>query len=237
MHRLGLDIDSVAYLRNVIGGNDPDPVHTVVLAEMGGVESIVCYLRDDLRTVSDRDVALLKQIVRSYLNIRTNLTEETVRKLFRVKPDMVTFVAPSEVSSINAAPLDLEMYSSQLQNYIAELRSNNILSSVRIEPDLNQIKLAGKLEFDYVELSAVSYSDAEDMDSEMEALEHLSGLALGAGKMGLGVNISGGIGFDNIREISNIDYIEDIIVGKPVLTKALLIGFEQAVRDLISLMI
>lgn len=234
MHRLGLDIDPVAYIRNLLGGSDPDPVHTVVLAEIGGAESIVCYLRDDLKTVNDRDAALLRQVVKSYFNIRTNLTEETIRKLLRIKPDMITFVAPAEVSQISPAPLDMEMYSSQLQNYVAELRSNNILSSVMIEPDINQIKLAGKCEFDYVEIHADFYAKAEDMNSEIEALEHITGLVLGASKMGLGVNISGGISYDNVREIAQIDYIEDIIVGTPLLTKGLLIGFEQAIRDMIS---
>jgi pyridoxine 5-phosphate synthase len=234
MHRLGLDIDPVAYVRNVMEDSLPDPIHSVVLGEMGGAESIVCYLRDDQKTVLDRDVALLRQTVKSYLNIRSNLTEETIRKLLRVKPDMITFVAPGAVSGIAPAPLDLEMYSSQLNNYIAELRSNNILSSVLIEPDINQVKIASKIELDYIEFYAMHYSEAEDMNAEIEALEHLSGLTLGASKMGLGVNISGGLNYNNIREITHIDYIEDIVIGKPILTKALLIGFEQAVRDLIS---
>lgn len=234
MHRLGIDIDPVAYIRNSLNESDPDPVHTVVLGEMGGAESIVCYLRDDQRTVLDRDVALLRQIVKSYLNIRANLTEDTVRKLLRVKPDMITFVSPEEASIIAPAPLNLEMYSSQLQNYVAELRSNNILSSVLIEPDINQVKIASKMELDYIEFYAGEFSSAEDMNAEIEALEHISGLTLGASKMGLGINISGGIGFENIRDIAQIDYIEDIIVGTPLLTKALMIGFEQAVRDLVS---
>ncbi len=234
MHRLGLDVDPVAYIRNLMEDSVPDPVQSVVLGEMGGAESIVCYLRDDQKTVLDRDIALLRQITKTYLNIRANLTEETIRKLLRVKPDMVTFVSPGEIAEIAPAPLDLDMYSTQLINYIAELRSNNILSSVLIEPDINQVKLASKLELDYIEFHAGHYSEAEDMNAEIEALEHISGLTLGASKMGLGVNISGGLDFDNVREIAQIDYIEDIIIGKPILNRALLIGFEQAVRDLIS---
>jgi pyridoxine 5-phosphate synthase len=234
MHRLGLDIDPIAYVRNLMNTSDPDPVHVVVLGELGGAESVVCYLRDDLKTVSDRDVALLKQVVKTYFNVRANLTENTIRKLLRVKPDMITFVSPAEMGSVACSTLDLDTYATQLSNYVAELRSNNILSSALIEPDINQVKIASKLELDYIELSAFSYSSADDMNDEAGALEHLTSMTLGASKLGLGVNVSGGLGYDNVQEISRIDYVEDIIIGEPIFNKALLIGIEQAVRDLIS---
>ena len=110
------------------------------------------------------------------------------------------------------------------------------MSSVLIDPEIQQVKIAGKLEFDYVELNASRMSEAVDMDSELEILEAISSLCLAANKIGMGVNISGGIGYDNVKEIASIDYLEDIIVGKPILSKALSIGFEQAVRDLITLL-
>jgi pyridoxine 5-phosphate synthase len=236
MHRLALDIDPVAYIRNILGGSNPDPIHILVLAELGGAESIVCYYRDDLKTVNERDVSLFREVVKSYLNIRTNLTEKNIRNLLTVKPDMITFVAPGEVSSITPTSLDLETYASQLQNYVAELRSNNILSAILIDPDIQQIKLAGKLEFDYVELNSSHLNSATDMDSEMAILEEISGYSLAANKIGMGVNISGDIGYDNIRELASIEYLEDIIVGKPIFNRALSIGFEQAVRDIITLL-
>ena len=236
MHRLALDIDPVAYIRNTFGGKNPDPIHILVLAELGGAESIVCYYRDDLKTVNTRDVNLFREVVKTYLNIRTNLTEKNIRNLLNIKPDMVTFVAPGEVSTIAPSPLDLETYSSQLQNYIMELRSNNILSSILIDPDIQQIKLAGKLEFDYVELNSSHLSTATDMDSELALLEEIASYSHAANKIGMGVNISGNIGYDNIRELANIDFLEDIIVGKPIFNKALSIGFEQAVRDMITLL-
>ena len=236
MHRLALDIDPVAYIRNILGGTNPDPIHILVLAELGGAESIVCYYRDDLKTVNERDVSLFREVVKTYLNIRTNLTEKNVRNLLTVKPDMVTFVAPGEVSSVAPSSLDLETYASQLQNYIAELRSNNILSSILIAPDIQQIKLAGKLEFDYVELNLSHLNSVTDMDSEMALLNEIAGFSLAANKIGMGVNISGHIGYDNMRELAGIDYLEDIIVGKPIFNKALFLGFEQAVRDIITLL-
>ncbi len=234
MYRLAIDIDTVAYVRNLLDGREPDPVHALILAEIGGAESIVCYLRDDLRTVNERDIAIFKQIVKTYLNIRTNLTEDNIHKLLRLKPDMVTFVAPGAADTIEPIAMDLNIYFSEIQKYIAELRTNGILSSVLIEPEISQIKLAGKLEFDYVELSAKTLIEAEDMNSEVEMIEQLSGISLAAGKLGIGVNISGNIRYDNIRDIKLIDNIEDIVIGSPIFNKALSIGYEQAVRDFIS---
>ncbi len=235
MHRFALDIDPIAYVRNLMDGKNPDPIHALVLAELGGAESIVCYLRDDLKTVTETDVKLLNQIIKTYLNVRTNITEENIRNLMRIQPDMLTFVAPGEVADVEPQSVDLGMYAGQLTDFVAELRSNNILSSVLIEPNLQMVKAAAKLEFDYVELNASGLAEAPDMNTELEILEEISGLTVAANKLGMGVNISGKIGYDNIREIAQIDFIEDIIVGRPILSKALAIGFEQAVRDMISL--
>ncbi len=235
MHRFALDIDPIAYIRNLMDGKNPDPIHALVLAELGGAESIVCYLRDDLKTVTETDVKLLNQIVKTHLNVRTNITEENIRNLMRIQPDMITFVSPGEVADVEPQSVDLSMYAGQLTDFVAELRSNNILSSVLIQPDLQMVKAAAKLEFDYVELNAAGLADAPDMNTELEILEEISSLTVAANKLGMGVNICGKIGYDNIREIAQIDFIEDIIVGRPILSKALAIGFEQAVRDMISL--
>jgi pyridoxine 5-phosphate synthase len=232
MQRIALDIDPIAFVRNALGENEPDPVSATIMAELGGAESIVCYLRDDQATVKPRDIKLFKELVKTHLTVRCNLTEENVRSLIGLKVDMITFVAPGELKSFAPQPISLDTYSGQLQNYVAELRSNNILSSVLINPEISEVKLAGKLELDYVEFDATSLSEAADMNSEVDALDNISGLALAAGKLGMGVNISGGIGYDNVREVSQIPNIEDIVIGKPVVSKAIFIGIEQALRDL-----
>lgn len=235
MHRLAVDIDPIAFIRNQFNDRYPDPIQAVVLAELGGAESIVAYFQDDQRTIKETDLVLLKHIVKTYLNVRCNITEEIIRKLLRVQPDMVTFVAPGNLKSLEPEPLDVDLYTKQLEDSVVELHTNEILASALINPEINQIKLAGKIGFDYVELDARGLTSAEDMDSEVAFLEELDNLSIAANKMGMGVNISGGIGYDNIRDIVKMDYVEDIVVGKPLFSKSLAIGFEQAVRDLIAL--
>ena len=236
MQRIAFDVDPIAITRNTLGGDEPDPVNTTILAEIGGAESIVCYYRDDEKTVTTRDVRLLNELVKSHLNVRVNLTEERIRALIAMKVDMVTFVAPGDVNTLKPTALSLNNYAPALQNYVAELRSNGILSSVLIEPQLSEIKAASKLELDYIEIDASFLSDAEDMDAEIDFLNNLSGLILAAGKLGLGINISGGIGYDNLREIAALENLEDIVVSDPVLNKSIYIGMESAIRDLQSLL-
>lgn len=235
MHRLALDIDPVTYVRNIMDDTDPDPVQAVVLAEMGGAESIVACLRSDLRTCNEHDIRLLKQVVKTHFNVRCNISDETIRKLMAVRVDMLTFTGAGDVSSIEPQPLNLDTHGSQVQASIAELRSNNILSSVLIEPELDQIKMAGRLEFDYVELDVHRLSEAVDMNTELDMLEEINSLATAANKLGMGVNVSGYIDYGNIRDLAQIEAIEDMVAGRAVFNKALTIGFEQAVRDMITL--
>ncbi|RMH62852.1 MAG: hypothetical protein D6677_08805 [Calditrichaeota bacterium] len=236
MQRIAFDVDPIAIIRNTLGGNEPDPVNATLLAEIGGAESIVCYFRDDEKTVTARDVRLLNELVKTHFNVRVNLTEERIRALIAMKVPMVTFVAPGDVHTLKPETLSLANYVPTLQNYIAELRSNGILTSALIAPELSEVKAASKLELDYIEIDASVLDEAEDMASEIDFLDKLNGLLLAAGKLGLGINISGGIGYDNLRDIAALEYIEDIVVAEPVVHKSLYIGMEHAIRDLQSML-
>lgn len=199
MSRLGIDIDPVALIRNIFAKDIPDPAHLSVLGEMGGAESIVGFLREDIRSLTERDVSVLKEIVKSHLNIRTSINDETVRKLLKIKPDMITFVSEEKETSIMPTSVNLDEYAASLSDYIADARANNIATSVLIEPNLQVIKQAGKLELDYVEINAKLYTTAEDLDQQIAELESLNTLVISANKLGMGVNISGGITQENIK--------------------------------------
>jgi len=235
MSRLGIDIDPAALIRNIFAKEIPDPAHLSVLGEMGGAESIIGFLREDIRSLTERDVGVLKEIVKTHLNIRTAINDETVRKLLKIKPDMITFVSEDKETSIMPTTVNLDEYSASLSDYIADAHANNIATSVFIEPILQNIKQAGKLEFDYIELNARLYTTAEDLDQQIAELESLNTLVISSNKLGMGVNISGGITQENIKELAKIHYLDDIIVSNSLMVKALAIGFEQAVRDFVSI--
>ena len=149
---------------------------------------------------------------------------------------MITFVAEDKESSILPKTVNLDDYATSLSDYIADARANNIATSVFVDPNVQFIKLAGKLEFDYVEINAKLYTTAEDLDQQVAELESLNAIVIAANKLGMGVNISGGITQENIRDLAKIHYLDDIIVSNSIMVKALAIGFEQAVRDFVSVL-
>jgi len=204
---------------------------------MVGVESIIGYIRDDAKTISDRDLSILNAIKKTHLNIRVNINDEIIKKLLKIKPDMITFVSPGSLNTIKPLPLNIENYVDQMQDYVADLRANSISSCVLIEPEISQVKLAGKIEFDYIELFAEAYTSANDLDQELSELDNIASLTVAANKLGLGVNISGGIKSDNIKELSRLQYLDDIIIDSSIIDRAISFGIEQAVRDLINQMV
>jgi pyridoxine 5-phosphate synthase len=236
MSRLAVNVDQIAVIRNMFADIVPDPAHAVVLAELGGAESIVCHLREDLRTVNERDIKIIREIAKTHLNIRSAVNSDTVSKLLKLKPDMITFVASATDLSWEPKPVFIEGQLEALGNYVADLRANDILCSILIEPELNQIKMAGKLEFDYIELNTERYTTADDLDQQIAELETINNAVLAANRLGMGVNASGELNQDNVGDLAKITTIDDLIVGKAILVKALSLGYEQAVRDFINLM-
>lgn len=236
MSRLAIDIDPIAIIRNVFGGNIPDPIQSCVLAEIAGVESVVCYFREDLKTVNDRDLRILREIVKTHLNIRSDVNEQSVKSLLKLKPDMVTFVSARDDASLQPASLNISDYLTPLNDYIADLRANNIANSILIDPDIESIKIAGKLEFDYVEFDVFKYCRADNLDEELSELENINSLSAAANKYGMGVNVSGPLSASHLGDISKIQYLEDIIVSQAIIDKALAVGFDNAIRDFIGLL-
>ena len=235
MSRLALDIDPIALIRNIFGGETPDPLHSCVLAEIGGIESIVCYFRNDLKTINERDLQLLNEVVKTHFNVRCDIEEQTVKKLLKIKPGMVTFVSNNKSSVVQPDPVLIEDYIDTLRDCIADLRANNIACSILIEPEIENVKNAGKLEFDYVEFDVTGYALADNLDEELAELENINSLSAAANKLGMGVNVSGPINSGNVGDISKIQFIEDIIIGQAIIDKALAVGLEHAVRDFINL--
>jgi pyridoxine 5-phosphate synthase len=235
MSRLALDIDPIALIRNILGGNIPDPLQSCVLAEIGGIESIVCYFRSDLKTINERDLQILNEVIKTHFNVRCDIDEQIVKNLLKIIPDMVTFVSNNETSITRPNSININEHFESLKDKIADLRVNNIANSILIEPKIENIKNAGKLEFDYIEFDVTKYTLAENLDEELAELENINSLSAAANKLGMGVNVSGPISAANLGDISKIQFVEDIIIGESILDKALAVGFEHAVRDFINL--
>ncbi|MBD3288007.1 pyridoxine 5'-phosphate synthase [candidate division KSB1 bacterium] len=235
MVRLGVNVDHIATIREARKSKEPDPVAAALLAEIAGADGIVCHLREDRRHIKDRDLSLLKQVVKTHLNLEMGATNEMVNKAIQILPDMVTLVPERRQELTTEGGLDVAGNASYLEEVISTLRVNNIVVSLFIEPDIYHIKTAAKIGADYVELHTGLYANAQDLNRVVEELEKLRSMAMAAAKIGLGVSAGHGLDYQNVGEIAKIEQIEELNIGHSIVGRASLVGMERAVRDMIHL--
>ncbi|MBN1348638.1 pyridoxine 5'-phosphate synthase [candidate division KSB1 bacterium] len=235
MTRLGVNVDHVATIREARKGREPDPVAAAVLVDMAGADGIVIHLREDRRHINDRDLSIMREVVKTHLNLEMAATEEMVKKAITVLPDMVTLVPERRQELTTEGGLDVQANFDYLENPIATLRANNIVVSLFIDPDIYQIKAATRLGADYVELHTGNYANADDLNTVMDELEKIKSSAVAAAKLGLGVSAGHGLNYQNVIDIAKIPQIEELNIGHSIISRAVMIGMEQAVRDMLRL--
>ncbi len=235
MIRLGVNVDHIATVREARRGKLPDPVAGAIAAEMAGADGIVCHLREDRRHIKDKDLYLLKEIVKTHLNLEMAATDEMVRIATEVVPDMVTIVPEKREEITTEGGLDVTANYDWIEEVVKQLRSHNIVVSLFIDPDIQQIKSSARCGADYVELHTGRYANADDMGAVMDELEKIRSLAMAAEKLGLGVSAGHGLDYQNVRDILDIDQIEELNIGHSIIAKAVMVGMERAVREMLDI--
>lgn len=235
MAKLGVNIQAIAAIREGGKAAWPDPVTAASLAEIGGAQSIVCPVNESFSPVTERDVKVLKETVQSHFNLQMPLTEAMLGFALSVKPDMVTLI-PDNEQAMKQPSMDMLAQNSHLQTVLSELHEYNIVVSVLLNPNLHQVKTAAKSGLDYVELYLGQLAESQTIHEKADHLLNVGSVAAAASKLGLGVNVGYGVSLDNITELAEIEFIEDIHVGHALVAKALWIGMENAVRDMIALL-
>ena len=236
MVRLGVNVDHIATLREARKGKLPDPIAAAVLAEMAGAHGIVCHLREDRRHIKDKDLYLLNEIVKTHLNMEMAPTDEMVKIATEVVPDLVTLVPERREEVTTEGGLDVISNFEYLQEAITILRANNIVVSLFIDPDINQIKAAVRVKADYVELHTGNYANAESLHRVNDEMERIRSMAVAANKLGLGVSAGHGLNYQNVREIACIPQVEELNIGHAIIARAAMTGLERAVKDMLDLM-
>ncbi|MBN2356034.1 pyridoxine 5'-phosphate synthase [candidate division KSB1 bacterium] len=237
MARLCLCVNQIAFLRTMYRQKEPDPVAVAVAAEMAGIDGIMVQLHEDRFDINDRDLSLLKELVKTHLNLAIPLSDEMVKKAIHLLPDMVTLLpqASKEAPQVAVHSLDVEASLEYLEDITAALRANNIVVSVLAAPDAQQIRAAARAGVDYIQLNTANLSTLEDLSSLMEQIERLRTVAVAANKLGLGVAAGRGLSYQIIREIGAIPIIEEVNVGKAILSRAFLIGLDRAIQSMKAL--
>jgi len=235
MARLCVCMDYVAALRELRRSKEPDPVVMAVKAEMAGADGIVLTLREDRKYITDRDLNIMKEVVGTHLNLAIVAKEEMIKKAIEVLPDMVTLLPENISERRQASSLDVDGNFEYIDDICATLKANNIVVNALIEPAMSQVRAAAKAGLDYVQLNTNVYSGAQDLGTMGDEIERIRSMAIGGNKLGLGVSAGCGLSYQNVRDIAAIEQIEELNIGFAIISRSLVVGIEQAVRDIMVL--
>jgi pyridoxine 5-phosphate synthase len=235
MARLGVNIDHIATIRRARGGVEPDPVAAAAIAELAGADGITVHLREDRRHIQDRDLKILRQTVKTRLNLEMAATEEMIAIALSVKPEMCTLVPEKRQELTTEGGLDVRMNLPSIEKAIERLQDGGIIVSLFIDPDSDQIKAANKAGSDFVEIHTGSFAEAKDVKSEDQELIKIENAVKLAAKLGMGVNAGHGLNYTNIKKVCALGGIEEFNIGHSIISKAVLVGLDRAVRDMIDI--
>jgi len=235
MARLAVNVDHVATVRQARGGNEPDPVLAAGLAELAGAEGIICHLREDRRHINDRDLKLLRQTVKTRLNMEMAAVDEIVDIALDVKPDLVTLVPEKREELTTEGGLDVRAHPGHYKEVVQRLKGVGIRVSLFIDPDPEQIRAAHQCGADIVEIHTGHYSEARSDPEAIEQFGRIVTAVESAAKLDLSVSAGHGLNYVNVKRFKDLAYIEEYSIGHSIVAMAVLIGFEQAVRKMIEL--
>lgn len=232
MARLGVNIDHVATVRQARRVSEPDPVQAAVLAELGGADGITVHLRGDRRHIQDRDVEILRQVVKTRLNVEMAASQEMLRIALTIKPDQATLVPERREEISTEGGLDVVLNSVQLRPTVKTLQEGGVEVSLFIDPDLEQVKEAHKLDAHAIEINTAAYADARDTRARETALRKVADAAKLGRKLGLLVHAGHGLTYVNVRAIAALAEISELNIGHNIVARAVLVGMERAVREM-----
>ncbi len=237
--RLHINIDHVATVRQARRTDEPDPVRAAVFAELGGADGITVHLREDRRHIQDRDVRLLAETIRTGLNFELAANEEIVALALEVAPLAATLVPErrEEVTTEGGLALADASQRRRVADAAGRLRDGAIRTSLFIDPDAATIEVAADLGVDAIELHTGEYANAKlrrsgDAGRAAAELGRLERAAAHARSLGLDVHAGHGLTYENVASVAAIEAIEELNIGHSVVSRAVLVGMERAVREM-----
>lgn len=242
MTKLGVNIDHVATIRQARRAPEPDPVAAAVLAELAGADGITVHLRGDRRHISERDVRLLRQVVTTRLNIEMALTRPMLDLALEIHPDTVTLVPETAEEVTTQGGLALGTNLGPLGEAVRKFLDNGINVSLFIDPESSTIDQARGTGAPMVEFNTASYAEAvpkgldEASPAFLEELDRLRSAADRAASLGLRVLAGHGLTYRNVRPVSEIEPVFELNIGHNIVARAVLVGMERAVREMLQAM-
>ncbi len=235
MAGLAVNVDHVATLRQARQATYPDPVAAAILAELGGADGIVVHLREDRRHIQDRDVRIIREVVKTKLILEMAATHEMVGIALNIIPDLVTLVPEKREELTTEGGLDLIVHKHTIAEDINTLHGQGIPVSIFIDADLDQVKLAHMINADMVEIHTGTFCDATNPQEQQKAFNKVIDAVKLASKLKLQVNAGHGICYKTIKAFAGLSEIDEFSIGHSIVARSVLTGMEQAVREMRTL--
>ena len=235
--RLGVNIDHVATVRQARRAREPEPIAAALLAELAGAEGITVHLRGDRRHIQEGDIELLREVIATKLNVEMAATAETVAIASRVKPDQVTLVPEHPDELTTTGGLDVAGAAREATTRATDkLTRAGIAVSLFIDPDPAQVHAARASGASAIEINTGPYADARLASERRMAVTRVVEVARLAHDEGLEVHAGHGLTYVNIHAIAAIPQIVEVNIGHSLIARAVLVGMERAVREMIALL-
>ena len=233
--RLAVNVDHIATVRQARKINEPDPVIAAGIAELAGAEGIIVHLREDRRHIQDRDLFMLKETVKTKLNLEMAAAEEIIRIALKVRPPMVTLVPEKRQELTTEGGLDVRGHRKALKETVKRLHKGKMAVSLFVDADPEQIRASKEVGADIIELHTGHYAEAKKEKEAQRLFERIvAGAELGA-RLDLKVSAGHGLNYINIRRFQGLEAIEEYSIGHSIIARAVYVGLDQAVREMVAL--
>jgi pyridoxine 5-phosphate synthase len=233
--RLAVNIDHIATIREARKGREPEPLASALIAEMAGAQGITVHLRGDRRHIQDRDLDMLRQAIATKLNVEMAVTEEMERIALKVRPDQVTLVPERPQELTTEGGLDIVQHGDAVTSFIRTMQAAGILVSIFLDPEAAQVQKARAVGADAIEINTGKYAEAAGRDAQPEFERILEAAHRGA-DLGLEVLAGHGLNYTNVIRIAGVLEIAELNIGHSIVSRAVLVGMERAVRDMVALL-
>ena len=233
--KLAVNVDHIATIREARRHIIPEPVLAALLAEQAGAEGIVCHIRSDRRHIKERDLHLLKQTIKTKLNIEMAATEEMKQLALEIKPDIVSLVPERDEEITTEGGLDVRSNEAHLKAHIHELKQAGIRVSIFVDPDIDQIDACQRAGVDLIEINTGKYADLKPGEIRDQALEELENAAKHGAGLGLEIHAGHGLDYFNVRPVAAIPEMKEFSIGFAIVARAAIVGIHRAVKEMVAL--
>ncbi|CAL4321687.1 Pyridoxine 5'-phosphate synthase [Buchnera aphidicola (Neophyllaphis podocarpi)] len=230
--KLGVNIDHIATIRNARHTLYPDPVHAAYIAEQSGADLITVHLREDRRHIKERDIKILKQTIQTSMNLEISTSKSMIDIAYYIQPEFCCLVPEKRQELTTEKGVNLIKESKKIKEHIIKLESNGIQTSVFIDPCMDQIKQAISIGCSNIEINTGKYSNCKTSKTKSKEINKIIDVSSFANANKVNVHAGHGLDYFNISKIIEIPYISVINIGHSIISRALIVGLEKAIKQI-----